>query len=68
MEIVFELFSKKDLLSSRVKVVTGITGNSSLSTFEFCVVNGDHMIAIYCDSSQENFNPNCSDRKLGIMR
>ena len=31
-------------------------------------INGDHMIAIYCDSSQENFNPNCSDRKLGIMR
>ena len=26
--------------------------------------NGDHMIVIYYDSSQEKFNPNCPDREL----
>lgn len=26
--------------------------------------NGDYMIVIYCDSSQEDFNPNCSDEEL----
>lgn len=26
--------------------------------------NGSHMIVIYCDSSQEDFNPNCTDEEL----